>query len=221
MSDLASETQASDPNGLRCALFPNSRKICLKKRVLGPDRLRDAMLIRPSRLIGYLLLLTSPRRQADATLTIVSSAVAINATVMAWNASIGSIRAIPGIVWSLGMDPLPPQLYARHASDNALGLANREGKALIILNLDSTWSHAADDDVVDKAAKSLIVTIKQAVSELDALDPFVYINYAAPWQRPFEGYGAASLDRLRRVQRRYDPDRVFTDLVPGGFKVPA
>ncbi|KAL9109059.1 MAG: hypothetical protein Q9227_006299 [Pyrenula ochraceoflavens] len=158
-------------------------------------------------------------RQASATLTIASSIAAINATVQAWNTSVATVQAIPGIVWAVGMDPLP--LYTRHAGANALGLASRKGKGLIVVNLSMTWSHAADDDAVDLAARTLVADIKRDVGELDALDPFLYVNYAAPWQRPIEGYGEASVERLQRVQRVYDPGRIFTDLVSGGFKIPA
>ncbi|KAI5919906.1 cytochrome P450 [Camillea tinctor] len=160
-------------------------------------------------------------RQASATLTITSSVAAINATVLAWSVSITSVRGIPGIVWAVGMDPLPPPLYEPHAGTNALGLVDRKGKTLIVINLSMTWSNAADDDAVDKAARELIAAIQRDVSELDALDPFLYVNYAAPWQRPIEGYGEASVERLQRVQRTYDPGRVFTNLVPGGFKIPS
>ncbi|KAI5866715.1 hypothetical protein GGS23DRAFT_602967 [Durotheca rogersii] len=159
-------------------------------------------------------------RQASATLTITSSITAINATVLAWNASVASVRSIPGIVWAVGMDPLPALLYARHASSNALGLANRDGRALIIVNLNMVWTDAVNDDAVDKAARALVAAIQRDVGKLNALDPFLYANYAASWQRPLESYGEASVEKLRRVQRAYDPGRVFTDLVPGGFKIP-
>ncbi|KAI0965082.1 hypothetical protein F4678DRAFT_453811 [Xylaria arbuscula] len=159
-------------------------------------------------------------KQASASLTIVSSVAAINATVRAWNASIDSIRTIPGITWAAGMDPLPPQLYARHARGNALGLDSRDGRALIIVNFTAMWPNATDDNAVDEAIRALITAIEQDVSELDALDPFVYVNYAAPWQLPMESYGEASIKRLRRVRRTYDPKQVFTHLVPGGFKIP-
>lgn len=117
------------------------------------------------------------------------------------------------------MDPLPPRLYGRHAGANALGLSNREEKALIVVNLSIKWSDVADDDAVDKAARALITTIQRDVSELDAIDPFIYVNYAAPWQRAMESYGKDNTDRLKTVQRVYDPMRVFTNLVPGGFKI--
>ncbi|CAJ2512828.1 Uu.00g009470.m01.CDS01 [Anthostomella pinea] len=158
-------------------------------------------------------------RQASATLTKVSSIAALNAAVQAWNASVASVRTIPSIVWGLGLDPLPPLLYERHADANAPGLADRKGKALIIINLTAKWLDVADDDAVDAAARALIEAIKRDVGGLDALDPFLYVNYAAPWQRPVESYRRASVERMRRVQDMYDPGRVFTNTVPGGFKV--
>ncbi|KAF5125082.1 Bifunctional solanapyrone synthase [Metarhizium anisopliae] len=51
------------------------------------------------------------------------------------------------------------------------------------------------------------------------LDPFIYINYAAQWQNPIASYGPASVDKLLETQRKYDPRRVFTRTVPGGFKL--
>ncbi|RYP17192.1 hypothetical protein DL767_010062 [Monosporascus sp. MG133] len=159
-------------------------------------------------------------RQGSATVTIYSSVPAIKATIGAWNASIASVRSIPGIVWGLGLDPLPPQLYMRHAESNALGLVERNESTLIVVHLTMSWSDATDDAAIDRAARQLIAAIQQDTRALDALDPYVYINYAAPWQRPIDSYGETSLQRLRSVRRAYDPNRIFTDLVPGGFKVP-
>lgn len=158
-------------------------------------------------------------RQATATLTIASSVEAINATVLAWNASIASVRAIQGILWSVNMDPLPPQLYAKYATANSLGLTNRKGRSLIILDMSIRWSDAEDDGAVEEAVAALITNIERDVGELDALDPFLYSNYAAAWQQPIIGYGEDSVERLQRVQSVYDPERVFTVLVPGGFKI--
>lgn len=159
-------------------------------------------------------------REATATLTISPTIAAINATVRAWEASLPSVRAIPGIVWSVGFDPLPPALYARHADANALGLGDRDGRPLLIAQLTMKWTDAADDDVIDRVSRALIAAVQRDVGALGALDPFLYINYAAAWQDPFAGYGEASLERLRRVRREYDPRGVFTELVPGGYKLP-
>ncbi|KAM0811672.1 putative FAD-binding PCMH-type domain-containing protein [Seiridium cardinale] len=117
-------------------------------------------------------------RQATATLTIASSVEAINATVLAWIASIASVRAIPGILWSVSMDPLPPQLYAKYATANSLGLTNRKGRSLIILDMSIRWSDAEDDGAVEGAVAALITNIERDVGELGALDAFLYSNYA-------------------------------------------
>lgn len=42
---------------------------------------------------------------------------------------------------------------------------------------------------------------------------------AGEWQKPYETYPKANVDRMRRVQDRVDPDGVFTRLNRGGFKL--
>lgn len=158
-------------------------------------------------------------RQASATVTIESTVEAINATVRAWNASLPSVQKIPSIVWAVVMDPLPPALYTRHAEANALGLTDRHGRTLIVVQLVMTWLAAKDDEAIDVAARGLIAAIQRDVGKLGGLDPFLYVNYAAPWQRPMASYGGGSVERLRKVKRKYDPRGVFTSLVPGGFKL--
>ncbi|KAJ4291704.1 hypothetical protein N0V90_009599 [Kalmusia sp. IMI 367209] len=158
-------------------------------------------------------------REASATITIEPTAEAINATVQAWNASVPSIQEVPGIVWSIVLEPLPPAIYARHAETNALGLADRQGRGLMIVMLSMTWSDAEDDDKIETVAKTLVANIEGDVRQLNALDRYVYLNYAAAWQKPITSYGQASVDRLANVRREYDPRKVFTDNVPGGFKL--
>lgn len=109
----------------------------------------------------------------------------------------------------------------RHGKDNALGLEDREGRALAILHITVSWSSVADDQTVNSAVRNLVATIQREAEELNALDPFLYINYAAPWQRPIASYGGDNLERLRDVQMSYDPELIFTHRVPGGFKMPA
>lgn len=159
-------------------------------------------------------------RQLSATLTVEPTVAAINASVAAWNASLSSISAVPGVVWSLGFDPLPPQMYMQHGQDNALGLEGRQGRALAILHVTVSWSSAADDQTVNSAVRDLVAMIQRDAEELDALDPFLYINYSAPWQRPIVSYGGDNLERLRDVQISYDPELIFTHRVPGGYKIP-
>ena len=50
--------------------------------------------------------------------------------------------------------------------------------------------------------------------------PFVYINYAGTNQSPICGYGAENVAYLKKIAQKYDPNRVFQTLLPGGFKLP-
>ncbi|KAM7183372.1 hypothetical protein V8F20_012640 [Naviculisporaceae sp. PSN 640] len=168
-------------------------------------------------------------RQFSATLTIQAQLDAINATVQAWNNSVPSVSHIPGLIWTVVMDPLPPQLYSQHSDSgtaNALGIssARTRNESLMIVQLYASWPTPSSgnaeefDDVVDLAARNLIADIETTTRALGALDRFVYANYAAPWQNVFASYGPAVVEKLRGIRRRYDPAGVFTKMVPGGFK---
>lgn len=52
-----------------------------------------------------------------------------------------------------------------------------------------------------------------------ALPKFIYMNDANPVQDAFGSYPPENLQRLKSIRAKYDPDRVYTDLMPGGWKV--
>ena len=51
--------------------------------------------------------------------------------------------------------------------------------------------------------------------------PFMYLSDISKAQIPelYPAYGAENLARMKAIRDKYDPERVFTDLVPGGAKV--
>ncbi|CAH0025368.1 unnamed protein product [Clonostachys rhizophaga] len=51
--------------------------------------------------------------------------------------------------------------------------------------------------------------------------PFMYLSDIQKSQMPetFSAYGARNLRKMKSVRAKYDPDRVFTELMPGGAKV--
>lgn len=83
----------------------------------------------------------------------------------------------------------------------------------------ASYSDAADDCTVEETARGLMALIEQDMRDLNAWDPFVYLNYAAQWQDPLASYGQANLQRLQAIAREVDADGVFTHQVPGGFKL--
>lgn len=142
----------------------------------------------------------------------------LQATYQRWNTSLDSIRDIPGIVWSVSLEPLPAAMYKR--AKNAMGLANTN-KSLMITLLSTSWDNTEDDEKVKAVAKELFLGIEDDARRLNAYHPYVYLNYAASWQDPIASYGAEAVEILQRVSQEVDPEGVFRKIVPHGFKVPA
>jgi hypothetical protein len=61
--------------------------------------------------------------------------------------------------------------------------------------------------------------INNATFEAGLYDAFNYIGDAAAFQSIFPGYGPENHERLQAIAQKYDPNRVFQTLMPGGFKV--
>ncbi|KAK4236591.1 hypothetical protein C8A03DRAFT_35490 [Achaetomium macrosporum] len=174
-------------------------------------------------------------RQLFATVTHASTLPMLQSTYTHWNKSLPAVENVPGMVWSISLEPLPPAIYQRAAraapasgGKNCMGLdaandndGQRSKKdALVITLLSATWADAADDEKVERAAREMMDGIERDAKALGAWHPFVYLNYAAPWQDPIASYGEEALGRLLEVRKRVDPKGVFTRLVPGGFKIP-
>ncbi|KAJ8133123.1 hypothetical protein O1611_g503 [Lasiodiplodia mahajangana] len=152
--------------------------------------------------------------------TLVSSVEMLEAIYICFNKTVEAIQDIPGIVWSVVLEPLPQAVYKRAPpGSNALGLSNRTEPLLIAL-VSATWQDEVHDERINNLTQSLMADIEKEARKLNAFDSYVYLPYAAPWQDPMHGYGEETLGRLQRVKRKVDPDGIFTYNVPGGFKIP-
>ncbi|KAH0592038.1 hypothetical protein MHUMG1_10249 [Metarhizium humberi] len=143
-------------------------------------------------------------RYLSTTVTFVPTEAMIRATFDAYNASLPSVQDIAGIRWDVNLEALPPQLYARGAQDNALGLAGRSGPLAVCL-LSPAWSRADDDDKLYAAARALMDEIDRRARDLGAHDPYIYMNYATPGQEVIASYGHATVAHLQHVRARVDP----------------
>lgn len=167
---------------------------------------------------------SSPTSQRTYYMTIThgNSLAMLNATYLAWNRSVSLITGVADIDWSLSLEPLPPSIYARHESQNALGLGSRDGKSLVISLLTASWTDEDDDVLVDASARTLFEDIQSAAEVLGELDSFLYLNYAntMSWQgTPILSYGAENVARLQRTSVKFDPAGIFQKNVRGGFKL--
>ncbi|KAF7622066.1 oxidoreductase FAD-binding protein [Aspergillus flavus] len=159
------------------------------------------------------------KRQLTVVTTHRSTLPMLTAVYQHWDSSLESVEGIPGMVWAISLEPLPPAIYARNASRNALGLTDASG-SLVVTLLSATWDDESDDEEVDKAARELFDNIDNDARKLGVYEPFVYLNYAAPWQDPISSYKSKNVQLLKRVSQDVDPKRVFQTNVPGGFKLP-
>lgn len=64
--------------------------------------------------------------------------------------------------------------------------------------------------------------ISEVTNELKARGLFaeyIYMNDAGEGQKVFKSYGRQNLKKLRAIREKYDPLKVYSNLMPGGWKV--
>lgn len=159
-------------------------------------------------------------RQLFVTGTYSNSANMMNEIYQLGNSTVQSLRNVKNLKWSLSYQPEPTIITSKAAANggNSLGLDQSDGNLFNVL-LTATWDNAADDARVNAAGKSLFDQAGARATALGVSNPYLYLNYAAPWQDPISGYGAAAKSALQAASKKYDPTGVFQQQVPGGFKL--
>lgn len=70
----------------------------------------------------------------------------------------------------------------------------------------ASWQDAKNDTLIETWARETLKAVEKRGREEEIFYPFVFLNDAAPWQKPFETYGEGkSLAKLREVSKKYDP----------------
>ncbi|RDA94043.1 hypothetical protein CP533_5306 [Ophiocordyceps camponoti-saundersi (nom. inval.)] len=140
-----------------------------------------------------------------------------------WDASDEVYNSLPQkdkVDWIVIVSPQPVILesYSKKRGGNSLGLSDNPQDQIVVW-LASRWSDPSLDGMMETARRDFIDATVAVAKKHNAYSPFIYINYASPEQDPLCGYGAESVDFLKRTAKKYDPDAVFQNLMPGGFKV--
>ena len=103
---------------------------------------------------------------------------------------------------------------------NALGLDAAKGTyvgyAQVLEWTGDQYNEAAYSWVSNTTRK-----INDALKIAGLYDPFRYMGDSAGFQAQgfYDGYGAANAGKLLSISKKYDPQRVFQNLMPGGFKI--
>ncbi|KAH6714272.1 hypothetical protein BKA61DRAFT_643878 [Leptodontidium sp. MPI-SDFR-AT-0119] len=101
---------------------------------------------------------------------------------------------------------------------NSLGI-DVEDVPLIIFSIVLIWADPADDVLMKGAGTRLLQRSIALAKEMNLYHPYIYQNYADISQDVFAGYGKGNREKMRAVQRKYDPEGVFSRLQPGYFKI--
>lgn len=130
------------------------------------------------------------------------------------------IKDAANVVATIVFQPLNQNLISHSFKNggNALGLSEEDGR-LILMDIAVSWSSPDDDTRIKDAARNIIQRSNATAHAQGLGHRFVYQNYAAIEQSVFPGYGEENLDRLKSIQKKYDPEMVFKNLQPGYFKL--
>jgi len=141
-----------------------------------------------------------------------------NSTIQA--GGLTGLKSVAGLVLSLTFQALPQTIISKATQNggNSLGLDSSDGDLVNVL-LTIQYKLATDDAKVNEAAQDLFTKAEAASKTAGTYNPYLYLNYAAKWQKPINGYGAQSVANLKAVSTKYDPGKLFQNQVPGGFKL--
>ena len=129
------------------------------------------------------------------------------------------VQQVPDFQASIVLQPMPRSITGRGAASggNSLGLDGKED--LVWLDITVQWSSASSDTAISNATETLISQAIAYAKSQRLHNEYLYLNYALEQQDPIASYGQSNVDFLRGVSQRYDPQKVFQKLVPGGFKL--
>jgi len=168
--------------------------------------------------------LTTGHNNLFVTLTFVNKPdVAQDFMAEAWELSDAVYKeliTVAGLIFTFTLQPLPYLLYSKSAATggNVLGL-DRSKDDLVNILYTISWTLPTDNARVEAAMKGLEADLAAKEKEMGIFNEFVYLNYAAKWQDPIQGYGAANVAFMKSVSKKYDPNGIFQKAVPGGFKL--
>ncbi|KAI8275746.1 hypothetical protein K4K60_008369 [Colletotrichum sp. SAR11_57] len=89
------------------------------------------------------------------------------------------------------------------------------------INLRTNWANFADDAAAIQMDDDFMVKLTELAVKRDALMPNQWLNNAAEKVDVMKSYGEDNYQKLRAVSDKYDAEKTFQRLCPGGYKIGA
>ncbi|PQE03940.1 6-hydroxy-D-nicotine oxidase protein [Rutstroemia sp. NJR-2017a BVV2] len=163
--------------------------------------------------------LVVPRWTWGATTFYLDEATYVEVAQICQNATAG-LAGINGGTMVLMPQPISTSMIseslARGESPMVSGLTS---KAQLWFSINVGWNFASDDSKVEALLLDTFKKIDNMTKKRKQHDQFIFQNDAFSTQNTLISYGKKTFDRLQKVSREVDPDRMFQRLVPGGFKI--
>jgi hypothetical protein len=123
----------------------------------------------------------------------------------------------------LEVQPLPSWIadIGVQSGGNMLGLERTPRNKLYIVVGVALLTPAAEKMQSQIYQKSVATShrIRDFAKSVGSAEDFIYLPYADAPQDPLRSYGAANVQHIREVAKKYDPQGFFQRRVPGGFKI--
>ncbi|QBZ66597.1 hypothetical protein PoMZ_13580, partial [Pyricularia oryzae] len=107
---------------------------------------------------------------------------------------------------------------AAASGGNMLGLEDRSENLVLFLGM-VAYKNPKLKKLVDAKMTTWVDSIKTFAVENGADDEFLFLNYADLSQNPLGSYGDKNIAFMEEVVSKYDPNGVFQQNMPGGFKL--
>lgn len=162
------------------------------------------------------------KRRLFATITVKNDVDTLTESHVIHNDTVKSLFAakkhIKGFDFSFVQQPLPP-INVPEGEVGPMGFTSADKEPMVLLLITVGWESPEDDDLINSHSKHMIERWQEMARARGTLHPYIYLNYAAKWQKPFESYGKEWLEFMRGVSRKYDETGLFQAGRSGGFKL--
>jgi FAD/FMN-containing dehydrogenase len=126
---------------------------------------------------------------------------------------IAKVKHVPGIGAFMPLHPLSRRSMSQMSNrgGNSLGLQESDGPLVIALQA-WMWLNSENDALIFQTTKEIVRRSEAVAKEMGLWHRYKYMNYAEKWQADdiYEGYGEANHEKLKQLQKKLDPEGVFT-----------
>ncbi|KAI3549248.1 FAD binding domain-containing protein [Colletotrichum abscissum] len=127
---------------------------------------------------------------------------------------------ITGFIATLAMNPIAKSFLVNNRGEDPAGDpmgVNADAGPYFMCEQTFSWSFKNETELMTKLIAG--VNSELEVKLAGVLWPFVPLNNAGDTQDVFSGYDSTNVERLNRINKKYDPHGTYTRLMIGGLKL--